>query len=93
MSYAKGLLPRELAMAVGVHQGHVWTWAPGTPAEQDLVIVGFGTQNGEPMIETRNIVRGGYDHRDTVWNELIHFVHMAVFRDEDREAYDKGIKE
>jgi hypothetical protein len=85
-----GLLPRELAAAVGIRQGHVWTWAPGTAAEQDVEIVGFGTQGGEPMIETRNIIRGGYDHHETIWNDLAHFVAMATFTSDDREAYDKG---
>lgn len=49
-------MPRELARAVGIHQGH----------------------------------RGGYDHHGTTWNDLTHFVAMATFTSDDREAYDKG---
>lgn len=52
----KALMPRELARAVGIHQGH----------------------------------RGGYDHHGTTWNDLTHFVAMATFTSDDREAYDKG---
>lgn len=88
----KGLQARELAAAVGVRQGDVWTWSPGTPAEQDVEIVGFGTQGGEPVIETRQVMRGGFKRVTTEWNELTHFVHMAVFTCEaaDRDRYDKG---
>ena len=84
--------PRELAAAVGVRQGDVWTWAPGTSAEQDVEITGFGIQGGVPVIETRGVIRGGFSHKDTHWNELAHFVHMATFTCElaERESYDKG---
>lgn len=87
-----GLLPRELAAAVGIRQGDVWTWAPGKAAEQDVVIVGFGTQGGESMIEVRKVIRGGFAHKETHWNELVHFVHMATFTCEvaERDQYDKG---
>lgn len=80
----------DLARSVGVRRGHIWTWAPGTAAEQDVMIVQFGIREGTDMIETRQVIRGGFTRDTTEWNELIHFVHMAVFCNDDREAYDKG---
>lgn len=81
----------QLAAAVGVRKGDVWTWAPSREAEQDVEIIGFGVQGGDPVIETRGVMRGGYVHKSTYWNELTHFVHMAVFTCEvaDRDRYDK----
>lgn len=89
---AKGLLPRELAARVGVRQGDIWTWCPGQPAEQDVEIVGFGTQGDRYVIETRQVMPGGFSRKETEWNTISDFVQRSVFTCEVAQratSYDK----
>lgn len=81
----------ELAAAVGAYTGDVWTCNPGGPVAQDVEITAFGEQGGTPMIETRDVMRGGFRRNSTEWNELTHFMHMAVLTCEraDRHTYDR----